>query len=174
MRKNKLLVCGLLFLAGAVLISCAENNNDTRFNTVKERLQLTDEQVPLVKPIFDEQIEKARAIIKEAKANKGSFDYSKVSWASVEVTAGSSETITGSGEAGVNPLFAKLEALKQETQQKLTPILSTAQIDEYNKMVNEEIAKFMKAQNDQGGGRQRGGRQRGGFSGGMGRPGGGF
>ena len=175
--KNKLLAGCLFFLIGILLASCAGNNNDAAFDKVKERLQLTDVQVPLVKPIFDEQMAKAAQIIKEAKEQKkeGSFDYSRVAWSSREATAGSSETAAGSGEAGVNPLFVKLEALKAETQQELIPILSAQQIDEYNKMADEEIAKLRQAQNNQGGsGRKRGGRRRGGFSGGLGMPGGGF
>ena len=177
MLKNKLMVGCLLLLAGVLLASCAENNNDAVFSNVKTRLQLTDEQAVLVKPIFDEQMQKAVQIIKEAKAQRtaGAFDYSQVAWVSKEAASGSSETTAASGEARANPLFAKLEALRLETRQKLTPILSAEQIDEYNKMANEQIAQLMKAQqNGQGGGRHRGGRRRGGFSGGMGMPGGGF
>lgn len=176
--KNKLLAASLLLLAGILMVSCADVDNNSVFARVKERLKLTDQQAVLVKPIFDEQIQKATAIIKEARKKKseGSFDYSHVFQASREAGIGLSGVSLISGEAPADPLIVNLRALSKETQQKLTPILTADQIAEYNKMVGEQIEQLKKAQNDQGGGRGRGrgGRHRGGFSGGRGMPGGGF
>ncbi|HVN67543.1 MAG TPA: hypothetical protein VMT55_04155 [Candidatus Sulfotelmatobacter sp.] len=175
--KNKLLAGVSIVLVGILTVSCAETNNQNLFNRLKDRLQLTDQQAVQVKPIFDEQIVKARAIIKEARDKKtaGTFDYSRVLTASSETVSGSKEMIVGSGEAGSDQLVVKLQALGQETEQKLTPILSAQQIAEYHKMVSEMIEKLKTVQAEQGrGGRGRGGRHRGGFSGGLGAPGGGF
>ena len=165
--KRKFLAGSLLLLMAAFLVSCSESDNDTLFNNIKERLALTPDQVTQVRPVFDDQIAKAREIIKEEKQDNkpgSQFDYSKV-------LPTSSETVSVSEEAAPSRLVVRLRELGKETGQKLIPILSAQQLEEYEKMVREEIARIAKGSQDKSVGQRK--HNRGGF-GGMGGYGGGF
>lgn len=79
-----------------------------------------------------------------------------------------------SGEASTNPYIIELQDLAKQTATELTPILSAQQLEEYNKMVNEQIERLKSSQNGSHSGRRRGGSHRGGGYGQMGMPGTGF
>jgi hypothetical protein len=135
-------ICSGLFLLlfiGPLMSSCADLNSKSLFDRAKDRLKLTDEQAVQVKPIFDEQIGKALALIKEERKEQpeGEFDLSKV--------------LPASAEAALDPLVA-VQALGRETGQKLLPILSARQLEEYDQLINAEIAKITAAQNEEKGG----------------------
>ena len=165
MRKRSLLVVSLLVCLMAVfLIACSDYDKDAAFNKVKERLNLQEAQVVVVKPVFDSQIEKATSLLAEMKNSRPQPGQGRP-----DFSGGKPEFQTN----GSNPFMAKFQALTIEAEAKLAAVLTVAQIAEYNNILNEEIKALLeKNRPDSNGG---GGPGMGGMPGGMGgMPGGRF
>ena len=139
MKRTKFLLVALVLIGSSFCaVSCTDDGSQT-FDNIKQKLGLTEEQAAKVKPIFDEQIEKAKEALKPPKMEPGE---------SPQFKKGKRPAI---GEKGSNPFDAKLLEIAKETEAKLTPLLSAAQIEEYNKIVSEALEKIKSENKPQGG-----------------------
>ena len=109
--------------------------------TMKERLNLTEEQEAKVKPIIDEQCEARDEIIAKYR---------------------------GQGRDSRRSMRSEMQALQEGTEEKLSTVLTEEQLEEYRKMQEEQRQKMREQKKQRMGRGRRGGM--GGGRGGMGWP----
>jgi hypothetical protein len=166
MNKNILMVSALIILSAFLMSSCSEDDKTAAFNKIKSKLALQENKAAMIKPIFDEQIDKISAILEEAKNSRP--EMKKGSRPSFQQGERPGSTEGGQGKI-MDQLAAKLRPVNEDADSKLATILTIYQINEYDTIMDEFVQKLMEKNKPENKGGQMGG-----HGGGMGGPGGGM
>ena len=140
--KYLLLLLPLILL---FLSSCSDFDKNAAFNKIKEKISLSAEQTRLARPIFDEQTD---AIIKIIEAEKEKESPGKPSSSGYRPSFQGSQPDFGSNEvpsreAGTNPFLARFKVINDSANEKLSYILSAEQLEQYSKILDDEIMAVM-------------------------------
>ena len=128
MSLRKLMIAAI-FAASTIFVPASAQNIDAeaaqeeiaeRIETAKERLNLTDEQIPQVEEILRESAEKRRAVLEKYDLGGGK----KL------------------GFREMRKLKSELEPIRKETTASLSAVLTPEQLAEYEKMQEEQRAEF--------------------------------